>query len=523
MSNPSVNRQGLWFLWLLLSASVCFRNPVPIDETRYLSVAWEMWQRGDFWVPYLNGHTYSHKPPLLFWLMHVGWAIFGVNEWWPRLIGPLGALANLLLTRKIAELLWPGDKWVAMASPLVLLATLLWTVFATSTMFDILLTNCVLFAVLGLLWVSHGHDQRGWATFSAAVGLGLLSKGPVIFLHVLPLAIFAPWLTQEAGSRSKHWYIGLTIASVAGLLIALCWAIPAALKGGEDYGSAILWHQTADRTLTHKIHSRPVFWYLLFLPLLLFPWISWAQLWRGARATHFANDFALRFCAAWLLATLIVFSLLPSKQLHYLIPMLPAFALLVAKFIAAADKGPLYQELLPAVLLFVIGLVLMSLPIIPGLDRLQWVQSVKPLWGGVVMATAAALAMWTIHARQLSVFPLAFAVVLAVFVSFIFFFDYSGQGYDLRPAARIIKGYQDQQTPVAFVGNYQGQFNFLARMKEPLTTIEEAEITQWARAHPGGYLVFLSKDKPEHTVYSQLHREHWLYLRAATDFLSIKH
>ena len=56
-------------LWLLLIAvNLAIRPLMPIDETRYVSVAWEMWTRGDFLVPYLNGEAYSHKPPLLFWM-----------------------------------------------------------------------------------------------------------------------------------------------------------------------------------------------------------------------------------------------------------------------------------------------------------------------------------------------------------------------------------------------------------------------------------------------------------------------
>ncbi|VAW74626.1 Polymyxin resistance protein ArnT, undecaprenyl phosphate-alpha-L-Ara4N transferase; Melittin resistance protein PqaB, partial [hydrothermal vent metagenome] len=51
----------------LAAIQLWLRPLLPVDETRYLSVAWEMWSRGDFLVPYLNGEAYSHKPPLLFW------------------------------------------------------------------------------------------------------------------------------------------------------------------------------------------------------------------------------------------------------------------------------------------------------------------------------------------------------------------------------------------------------------------------------------------------------------------------
>ncbi len=61
---------------MLLAVAAPWLRPLwPVGETRYASVAWEMWQRGDFLVPHLNGELYSHKPPLLFWLMHAGWAV----------------------------------------------------------------------------------------------------------------------------------------------------------------------------------------------------------------------------------------------------------------------------------------------------------------------------------------------------------------------------------------------------------------------------------------------------------------
>ncbi|MBF0252143.1 MAG: glycosyltransferase family 39 protein, partial [Alphaproteobacteria bacterium] len=55
----------------LVAAAIVLRPLLPIDETRYLSVAWEMWRSGDFWVPTKNDELYSHKPPFLFWQMHM--------------------------------------------------------------------------------------------------------------------------------------------------------------------------------------------------------------------------------------------------------------------------------------------------------------------------------------------------------------------------------------------------------------------------------------------------------------------
>lgn len=78
--------QPLFLGLLLLLPIVWLLQPVPIDETRYLAVAWEMRQTGEFLVPHLNGATYAHKPPLLFWLINLGWLLTGVHAWTARVM-----------------------------------------------------------------------------------------------------------------------------------------------------------------------------------------------------------------------------------------------------------------------------------------------------------------------------------------------------------------------------------------------------------------------------------------------------
>src|SRR4030095_17267083 len=87
---------ALWFG--LVAGGLMARPAWPIHETRSLSVAWDMWTRGEQLVPHLNGVPYSEKPPLLFWLIEAGWGGLGVREGGAG-IGPrLVPLASLLLT-----------------------------------------------------------------------------------------------------------------------------------------------------------------------------------------------------------------------------------------------------------------------------------------------------------------------------------------------------------------------------------------------------------------------------------------
>ena len=200
--------QWLWLgLWLLLViATVGSRPYLPIDETRYLAVAWEMWLRGDFLVPWLNGEPYHHKPPLLFWLIQSGWYLFGVNDWWPQLVSPLAGLANLFLTAALARHLLPAEPLAAALAPFIVLGSLWWTFFSTLLMFDMLVTFFTLASLFSLLRLSQNGKPSAWIYLTLALGLGGLSKGPVILLHVLPVALLAPWWSERRLVSWQTWY-----------------------------------------------------------------------------------------------------------------------------------------------------------------------------------------------------------------------------------------------------------------------------------------------------------------------------
>lgn len=513
MNHSILLRWGYIPLWLLLTITVFFHAPLPIDETRYLSVAWEMWQRGDFLVPYINGHTYSHKPPLLFWLMQASWAIFGMNEFTPRLVGPVCGLLNLWLVRYLAKRLWPEQPAIALIAPWVLLSTLLWTLFASSTMFDTLQTNCVLLAMLGMVEVTLNQRVKGWALVALGIGLGILAKGPVVFVHVLPTALAVFYWQRSQFKRG--WFVGLLLATLAGSALALAWALPAAYQGGEEYGNAILWHQTADRAVSTKIHARGVHWYLMFLPLLIFPWVAWPKLWQQIRGNACWHESATRLCLVWFLATFVVLSVVPSKQLHYLIPILPAFALLVSRLLTPMPNTSLAGELVVPVLIELIAVVLIALPFIP--SKLYWIQHMQVGWGIAVLVIGSALMAYTLWRRQLSIVATTVSVIVAVSIGLVAFFDYSDPAYDLTAAAQKIGEFQAQGKDYVFVGDYQGQFQFLGQLTQPLPVIDSKLLEQWRSEHPEGIWIALEHEPAQQAWYQQLHREHWLIFRKSQD------
>src|SRR5262245_9596040 len=164
---------GAWTLLLAALALVplALRGPLPPDELRYLSVAWEMWSRGDLVLPYLNGAPYTDKGPLLFWLMHAGWAVLGVNDWWPRLLPALFALTAVLLTRALALTLWPEDRRTAALVPWLMVGSVAVAIYTQIVLVDLLLTCCTLLALLGMARAERG-EQVGWLLVATGTVLG---------------------------------------------------------------------------------------------------------------------------------------------------------------------------------------------------------------------------------------------------------------------------------------------------------------------------------------------------------------
>ena len=215
--------------WLVLVfAGLTMRPLLPVDETRYLAVAWEMWLSGDYLVPHLNGAPYSHKPPLLFWLINLGWAVFGVGEWSARLVAPLFGLGSLVLTMVLGRLLWPERHDVGDMAPVVLVGGLFWGAFTTLTFFDMLVCFFSLAALLGMVDTGRHGGWQGWIIAGLAIGLGGLSKGPVILVYVLPVALFAPlWVSGARPQTWWRWYARLAFAVLFGAAMVLAWAVPA--------------------------------------------------------------------------------------------------------------------------------------------------------------------------------------------------------------------------------------------------------------------------------------------------------
>lgn len=485
---------SILFIWLaLIIASLSSRYFLPIDETRYVTVAWNMWLRGDFLVPFLNDHPYSDKPPLLFWLMHIGWAIFGVNDWWPRLIPFIFSLASVFLTSYIARLFWPSSSSVVRMAAVILFGSLLWMVFSTATMFDMLLAFFTLSGMIGLLFAQKRNNFRGWLLVGASIGLGLLAKGPTILLQILPVAVLTPWWSKQPEMNWRRWYASMLAAVTLGVVIALLWAIPAAIRGGEAYQQAIFWGQTADRMVNSFAHQRPFWWYFAFLPLLLFPWLMWGGVWRAlAKLRNSLDDTGVRFCLAWAIPVFIAFSFISGKQVHYLLPIFPAFALVAAYSLYRLETLPgRASRSGVALLVMLTGFILLFLPHWHKPEMLaEWMLHI-PVWSSIALILCGGiLLIWKTATMEGELWLFASACMVVIFILHFAVIYTAGLAYDVRPISRKIKALQDSGVPLVNHGKYYGQFQFAGRLLNTVEAMHADQFAAWFDAHPGGRIIF---------------------------------
>jgi 4-amino-4-deoxy-L-arabinose transferase-like glycosyltransferase len=481
-------------LWLfLVIIGLSSRSYFPIDETRYATVAWNMWLSGDYLVPSLNGVAYSHKPPLLFWLINLGWQVFGVNDWWPRLVPSFFALGSVFITQKIASLLWPDQTKIAFHASLILISSSVWVVYSTTLMFDMLVTFFTLLGVWGLLISYHQQSTRGWFLFGIAIGGGLLAKGPTIILQLLPLAFLAAWWGKSHLINAKNWYFPLAYAFAGGLITCLFWAIPAGISGGSDYMHAIFWGQSVDRIVGSFAHDRPIWWYIPILPAILFPWSFWGTFWQGLfnkKLIH--NESGVRFCIAWIFPVFVVFSLISGKQVHYLLSLLPAFALLIARYSENSFLNKRLHIMPISITMILIGMISLYLPYYASTQPLKmatWLQML-PDWLGYlsILLGIILLALPKQNLTRTSSQIAFFSITLITFALYVLMHT-SGSAYDVRPISAQLQLLESKHVPLAHAGKYPGTFNFLGRLKQSPTILKAEEIEHWFIAHPQGRLI----------------------------------
>jgi 4-amino-4-deoxy-L-arabinose transferase-like glycosyltransferase len=360
-----------------------------VDEAIFSQAAAEMYQRGDYVVPYFNGELFPDKPGLTYWLMISAYHVFGVSEIGARFWSALLSIGSVLLTYRLGSKLFsqPVGLWAG----LILATNISFDIIARAATPDAALTFCTTAAMCLFARSTHRSltdpgalfpgtrpsevtIEPTWKSFAlayAAMGVAVLAKGPIGV--VLPTAVIGLFLLSTRGANAVaalpavssgqgRWAFAarwldclvrtasprqvvravLSLHPLLAVLIILAvagpwyvwvglrtdWQWPAQFFGVHNFGR---FFNAMDN------HHGPIFYYVAVVLVLFFPWsiLMWGTLRELGRQTARAGqrrDGAI-LIACWIAVYLGFWSLASTKLPNYIVPMYPALAIATAMLV----------------------------------------------------------------------------------------------------------------------------------------------------------------------------------------------
>ena len=310
-------------------------------ESYFALGARSMVERNEWLTPHAPDELQLNKPPLTYWLIGASYKLFGASYGSARLPSVLAALLVLAIVYALGT--WLYGIRAGLISAVILASSYLFLSFARMAMSDMLLTLCVTAAFSSFIATLTGQTPRSRRLVYVgyvALALGVLAKGPVaLALVAVPVAL--ELIVRRDRTSFKH----LRIVPGLGLFLAIAapYFFLVYARAGPGPLRFFFLGENLQR-FTGQIYEgggRP-FWFELaaffgdFAPwsLLLFlaAWFDW----RRAERERIPGG-ATRILYLWLVYTVILFSLASFKRDYYLLPAMPAAALIVGSLLANAE------------------------------------------------------------------------------------------------------------------------------------------------------------------------------------------
>lgn len=333
-----------WGFWLVLAAAwfatMGWRPMLEPDEGRYAEIPREMHVTGDWVTPRLDGLKYFEKPPLQYWATATMYSLFGVQEWTARFWSCALAFLCLPLTYAFARHLH-GSETVGIAALAALAINPYFAIVGQLNLLDTSLTfflTAAMFAFLRARSAPAGSsEERRWMLImSLAMALATLTKGIVALVLAGGTLVFHMIVTREVRPL-RRWHLPLTIPLY--LAVTVPWFLVVSARNPEFPGFFFI-HEHFQRFLTDVSDRVQPWWF--FLPnvfLAVLPWIALLvpavrDLWRaGPRNSEASTPW---FLLIWCVFTVFFFSASHSKLPTYVLPVMPALAVILAPRIADA-------------------------------------------------------------------------------------------------------------------------------------------------------------------------------------------
>jgi 4-amino-4-deoxy-L-arabinose transferase-like glycosyltransferase len=363
------------FLFFLIIAFYLFGlGRLPLlgpDEPRYAQIAREMLLRGDLITPTLGGHTWFEKPSLLYWMIAAAFKIFGVSEWSARL-GP--AVCGLLTTaavacvgREIDKTLPPEERSFGFWSLVVTATCLGLIVFSRAASFDVVITMTITWSLAFFLLHELSNKRAFLIGFYSFVGLSLLAKGLVGI--VIPFGVVGLYYLLRRTWPPRPVWLSLIWGVPLAMAVSAIWYGPVIAKHGWTFIDEFFVQHHFARYISNKYHHpQPIYFYPVIILMLTLPWTPYfvealvkmrRWVWRGTDSLSIVRLFSL----ALLLFPILFFSFSGSKLPGYVLPVLPAAALLIADVLRKKKPAVPISIACATVVLVLIALIFVAEPI----------------------------------------------------------------------------------------------------------------------------------------------------------------
>jgi 4-amino-4-deoxy-L-arabinose transferase-like glycosyltransferase len=334
---------GFISLLFLLSLIRPLSHP---DEGRYAEIGRWMLQSGDWLTPRLDSLPFFHKPPLLYWLEAMFFALLGAHPWVARLPAVLHAGLMLVALYCIARRF--ASPHLAIRAVAMLGTSLAFLAGGQYVNHDMMVATWISMAIGSFAWAflagnnADGRPDAGLARLGfAACGLGILSKGLIgVALPGLVLLIWLIWTKQFKKIRHLPWLSGLSLFGV----IAVPWFVFVEQKFPNMLQYMFGLHHFQRFTGSAFNNNMPWWFYIASLVMLFFPWAFFflAQLLKQVKSKPVATATAaspqvepssfppalLSLCWIWVVTIIGFFSIPAAKVIGYALPVIPPLAIL---------------------------------------------------------------------------------------------------------------------------------------------------------------------------------------------------
>jgi len=436
---------------------------VGADEPRYAQIAREMLQRSDWITPTLQGKPWLEKPVLYYWQAMLSFRVAGVSDQTARLPAAFDATLLIALIYLFLRRFRPGSE---LDGALITASCTAMVIFAHAAATDMPLAVC--FSIALLAWYAWYDTSRKiyLAACYFALALGTLAKGPVApALAAVIILLFVAVKRDWQAIRRTLWIPGILLY----LAVMLPWYVAVQLRNPEFFRFFILEHNLARFSQNVYHHHQPFWFYLPVFLLAMMPWtivlilavaerarLIWSE---GKQAFSSSEDSWPLFLLLWMLVPVLFFSASQSKLPGYILPAVPAGALLVAEYLAARrSNAPTSDHKKFSFLFAAAHGILCGLLIFSALSAASIAMNHHLLWGtatyiaaasGAVLALGIAAALLPRAGLGLLDRVTLFAVVVSVAAVVRFAAPVIDATQSARPIAESIQAFSHEEVPIA--------------------------------------------------------------------------